>query len=179
MRKLIVCMGVCGCGKTTLARALGSRSAWPVLEGDEFHPPANIAQMADGNPLTDTDREAWIRAIREEADARPEPTIILACSALSPTVQASLGNVNPRKLIWLWLDIEAADAARRVAARPSHFMPAKLVKSQFDSLRPPRAALRLPATRPVHELVARALAYLQGDAQTDAIAGQLSHHHHS
>ncbi|ABI67016.1 gluconokinase [Maricaulis maris] len=170
MGRLIVCMGVCGCGKTTLANALAARAGWPVLEGDEFHSPANIARMADGIPLTDPDREAWIRAIRKEADRRAEPDILLACSALSPTVQAWLGEDNPRKLIWLWLDIDPAEAARRVAARPSHFMPAGLVKSQFDSLQPPREAIQLPADQPVQELVARALARLQDGAPNHTAA---------
>jgi gluconokinase len=120
MGTIIVCMGVCGCGKTTLARALEARMGWPVLEGDDFHPAANIAKMANGNPLTDQDRQAWILAIRKDADARPEQDIILACSALSGTVRAWLSAANQRSLVWLWLDIEPDEAARRVGARSSH-----------------------------------------------------------
>lgn len=142
---------------------------WPVLEGDDFHSTANITKMTDGNPLTDQDRQAWIQAIRQEADARPEPDIVLACSALSGAVRAWLSGGNPRKLVWLWLDVEPEEAARRVGSRPAHFMPAELVKSQFDSLQPPRDAVRLPADLPVAELAARALMYLQRKQTADTL----------
>jgi gluconokinase len=140
---------------------------WPVLEGDDFHSAANIAKMADGNPLTDQDREAWIQAIRREADARSDPDLVLACSALSPAVRAWLSAGSLRELIWLWLDIRPDEAARRVAARSSHFMPADLVASQFESLQPPPDAVRLSANLPVHQLAERALTHLQRGAATD------------
>ncbi|WP_417485701.1 gluconokinase [Maricaulis sp.] len=154
-------MGVSGCGKTTLAHVLGEKAGWPVLEGDDFHPPANIRKMAAASPLTDVDRKEWVRAIRSEADSRPEPDILLSCSALTPAVQDWLGRDNPRDLTWLWLDVSPEEAGRRVAARSAHFMPAKLVTSQFDALRPPADAHRLQADLPVEQLAGQALRILR------------------
>ncbi|MBV8458336.1 MAG: gluconokinase, partial [Acetobacteraceae bacterium] len=57
-----VVMGVSGSGKTTVAQALAARLGWPVLEGDEFPPPANVAKMRAGMPLDDADRWPWLEA---------------------------------------------------------------------------------------------------------------------
>ncbi|KAH9948936.1 P-loop containing nucleoside triphosphate hydrolase protein [Amylocystis lapponica] len=65
---LIIVMGVAGTGKTTLARALSTALGFPYIEGDELHPPANIAKMAAGHPLTDADREPWLALLRTAAE---------------------------------------------------------------------------------------------------------------
>ena len=64
-----VLMGVSGSGKTTIAEGVGQRRGWPLLEGDKFHPPANVEKMSHGIPLTDEDRWPWLRAIAAEIDA--------------------------------------------------------------------------------------------------------------
>ncbi|MFD1048705.1 gluconokinase, partial [Kibdelosporangium lantanae] len=46
-------MGVSGSGKTTVSGALAARLGVVYAEADEFHPPANIAKMSAGHPLTD------------------------------------------------------------------------------------------------------------------------------
>ncbi|TFK85542.1 carbohydrate kinase [Polyporus arcularius HHB13444] len=90
---LIVVMGVAGTGKTTLARALEARLDMPYVEGDALHPPANIAKMSAGIPLTDADREPWLEVIRTTAEhmaaaqrADPayarRPGVLVTCSAL-------------------------------------------------------------------------------------------------
>ena len=48
MIRAIVVMGVSGSGKSTLARALADALGWAFVEGDDLHPPANIAKMAAG-----------------------------------------------------------------------------------------------------------------------------------
>lgn len=154
-------MGVSGCGKTTLAHALGEMTGWPVLEGDDFHSPANIKKMAAATPLVDADRQDWVRAIRSEADGRPEPDIVLACSALTAAVQEWLVRDNPRDLTWLWLEISPEEAGRRMASRSAHFMPARLATSQFAALRPPPEAHRLQADLPVEQLTGLALRILR------------------
>ena len=63
---IVVVMGVSGSGKTTIAAALARHEGWTLLEGDAFHPPANIAKMKAGTPLTDEDRWPWLRAIARE-----------------------------------------------------------------------------------------------------------------
>ena len=59
----IVTMGVCGSGKTTVGEALSARLGVPFRDADEFHPPANVAKMSAGHPLTDDDRWPWLDAI--------------------------------------------------------------------------------------------------------------------
>ena len=81
---IAVVMGVSGSGKTTVARGVAQREGWRLVEGDNFHPPANVAKMHAGTPLTDEDRWPWLRAIAHEIDAmraRGEQAVV-ACSAL-------------------------------------------------------------------------------------------------
>src|SRR3712207_810176 len=81
---IVVVMGVSGSGKTTIASGVAQRLGWRLLEGDDFHPPANVAKMEAGTPLTDDDRWPWLQAIAAEIDAlrgRGESAVV-ACSAL-------------------------------------------------------------------------------------------------
>ncbi|KAG8623748.1 hypothetical protein KVT40_008724 [Elsinoe batatas] len=59
--------GPAGCGKTTVASYMAGRFSMPYLEGDTFHPPANISKMAAGHPLTDSDRWDWLARVRDAA----------------------------------------------------------------------------------------------------------------
>src|SRR5438045_3282709 len=81
---IIVVMGVSGVGKTTVGERLAARLAVPFIEGDRFHPPANIAKMSSGAPLDDADRRPWLEALAVELDRvrRAGTGIVLACSAL-------------------------------------------------------------------------------------------------
>ena len=77
---IVVLMGVSGCGKTAVGQALAAELGWPFFDADDFHPPANVAKMAAGTPLTDDDRWPWldrlaakmaaINAIRRQRRAR-------------------------------------------------------------------------------------------------------------
>jgi len=48
-------MGIAGSGKTTLGDSLTQQPGWDVYDADDFHTPENIAKMANGIPLNDTD----------------------------------------------------------------------------------------------------------------------------
>jgi gluconokinase/shikimate kinase len=68
--RVLVLMGVSGCGKTTVAAILADRLGWPFEEGDALHPQANIEKMAAGNPLTDADRWPWLAKVADWIDER-------------------------------------------------------------------------------------------------------------
>jgi len=56
----LVVMGVSGCGKSSAAAAIAARLGLVLIEGDDYHPPANIARMRSGQALTDADRADWL-----------------------------------------------------------------------------------------------------------------------
>ena len=41
----LVFMGVSGCGKSSAAAAVASRLGLPLIEGDHYHPLANVQKM--------------------------------------------------------------------------------------------------------------------------------------
>jgi gluconokinase len=59
----IVVKGVAGVGTSSVMAALGERLAWPAIEGDSLHPKTNVAKMAAGVPLTDSDHRPWLDRI--------------------------------------------------------------------------------------------------------------------
>ncbi|THH11251.1 hypothetical protein EW146_g8108 [Bondarzewia mesenterica] len=86
---LIITMGVSGCGKSTLGKALASSLSVPFLDADDLHPPANVAKMSAGTPLTDADRAPWLAKVRDDAcrviqegKAGSGKGVVVACSAL-------------------------------------------------------------------------------------------------
>jgi gluconokinase len=135
---IAVLMGVSGSGKTTIARGVAQREGWRLVEGDSFHPPANVAKMHAGTPLTDEDRWPWLRAIAQEIDAmraRGEPAVV-ACSALKRAYRDIL--IGARKdVVLVYLQGSKSLIAGRIAARKDHFMPPALLDSQFDTLEEP------------------------------------------
>jgi gluconokinase len=135
---IVIVAGVAGSGKTTVGGLLAHRMHWRFADGDVFHPAANIAKMHAGIPLTDEDRQPWLRAITAWMDQRIAngESAVVACSALRRSSRdALLGGRPGARLIFLAVDRDVAD--RRCAARLGHFFPEKLLNSQFDALQPP------------------------------------------
>ncbi|MDW6020597.1 gluconokinase [Mesorhizobium sp. BAC0120] len=156
----VVVMGVAGCGKTVVGEGLATALGWRFIEGDRLHPQANVERMSAGLPLTDAHRWSWLDAIGMQiAEAgRDGVGSVAACSALKRVYRDGLRSHDGR-ILFIYLDIDKATAAARVAARKGHFMPASLIDSQFADLEPPgpgEAAIRLDARRPVGDLVAEA-----------------------
>ena len=136
----LIVMGVSGSGKTTIGEKLAERLGWRYEDGDTFHPKGNVAKMSAGQPLTDEDRWPWLRAIAAEIDrlcAAHEPAVI-GCSALKRAYRDILvhGRSDVR-IVYLAGTQELI--AGRLARRKGHFMPAGLLKSQFETLQPPGA----------------------------------------
>ena len=135
---VIVLMGVSGSGKTTVGVRLAAVIGCGFYDGDDYHPPANVEKMSGGTPLTEADREPWLRTlgrmIGEWAGAGEDA--VLACSALSARSRALLGTGRPGvELVYLKGATELI--AARLAARRGHYMPAGLLRSQFAALEEP------------------------------------------
>ncbi len=135
---IVVVMGVAGSGKSMIAGLLAAAEGWTLLEGDGFHPAANVAKMAAGTPLTDADRWPWLRAIAAAIDAiRAEGgSAVVACSALRRVYRDVLiGDRSDARLVYLRGTRKVIGA--RLAARAGHFMPVALLDSQFATLEEP------------------------------------------
>jgi carbohydrate kinase (thermoresistant glucokinase family) len=140
---VLVMMGVSGSGKTTVAKGVADRLGWQMLEGDKLHPPANIAKMSAGTPLTDEDRWPWLRAIAAAIDEWRTNGVsgVVACSALKRAYRDIL--IGPRPdVVLVYLQGSHDLIAKRMAARHGHFMPAGLLDSQFATLEEPGEAER-------------------------------------
>src|SRR4051812_37653211 len=98
---MVVVMGVAGSGKTTIAAGLARRFGWTLLEGDSFHPVANVAKMSAGTPLTDEDRWPWLHAIAAAMDALQAQgqSAIVACSALKRAYRDILLGQRPDAIL--------------------------------------------------------------------------------
>jgi len=133
LNRLVIC-GVAASGKTTLGAALAVALDWPFVEGDDLHPPANVAKMAAGVPLDDADRAPWLAAIAVRlAVGGP---LIVTCSALKRAYRDRLRAAAPG-LRFVYLGADAALVSARCAARRGHFMPPALIASQFATLQIP------------------------------------------
>ena len=136
--RVLVVMGVSGSGKTTVGAMLAGKLGWEFVDGDDFHPAANVAKMHAGHPLTDEDRRPWLDSIAAWIDAVRSTGGhgIVACSALRRTYRDRLVAGRP-DVESVFLEGDEALIAQRQAARHGHYMPASLVASQFATLEPP------------------------------------------
>ena len=158
----IIVMGVSGSGKTVVGEALAEKLGLPLLEGDAFHPAANVEKMSSGVPLTDADRWPWLDAIGKAIHDAPGP-VIVACSGLKRVYRERLEASAGRPVLFLFLDASKETLAARLGNRKGHFMPASLLDSQLATLEPPspdEPAIRISVEPPVDQVVEAALAAL-------------------
>jgi gluconokinase len=137
---ILFVMGVSGAGKTTLATALAASLNLPVKEGDALHPPANVAKMEAGQPLSDEDRAPWLARIKEWIDTQLDhgQSGIITCSALKRAYRDAL-RANRTNVVFVYIDGEESLIRKRLTKRKGHFMPSSLLSSQFAALEPPAA----------------------------------------
>ncbi len=151
---IVVLMGVCGCGKTTIGEALAADLGWPLFDADTFHPEANVAKMRAGQPLEDADRWPWLDRIA--ADLRKVLELggdaVLACSALKQAYRDRIRAAGDVRFVHLAGDFDTISA--RLVTRKHRYMPATLLASQFAALEPPRDALQIDIRLDVAEQVA-------------------------
>ena len=147
-------MGVSGCGKTKVGKALARELGWRFIDADDLHPETNVAKMARGVPLTDEDRWPWLDRIVAEmrrSSAAGEHAVV-ACSALKEAYRTRLAAGGDVRVVYLKGD--AATIAPRVAHRSGHFMPASLLSSQFAALEEPHDAIVVDIREPLEAKVA-------------------------
>jgi len=128
--------GVSGSGKSTIGRLLSEQTGLPFFDGDDFHPPANVAKMQSGTPLDDTDRMGWLSAIHEKAVEMLASGngAIFACSALKKMYRHILSEGIEAQTRFVLLDGSYDLILSRLQARKGHYMPPALLQSQFDIL---------------------------------------------
>jgi carbohydrate kinase (thermoresistant glucokinase family) len=129
-------MGVSGTGKSTIGKMLSEKLNLPFFDGDDYHPQANIEKMANGHPLNDEDRFDWLLKLNSIAHENREKGAIIVCSALKKSYRAILTK-ELSNFYFIHLEGSFDLILNRINARDGHFMPASLLKSQFDTLEKP------------------------------------------
>lgn len=134
--RLIIVMGVCGSGKSTIAAGLAQAVDAMYLDGDDYHPAANIAKMSREEPLSDEDRWPWLQHFATNM-AQHDGVVIGACSALKRSYRECITQAAGEPVLFVLLDGSRALIGERMAARTDHFMPDSLIDSQFATLERP------------------------------------------
>jgi gluconokinase len=164
---VVVVMGVAGTGKTTIGPLLAARLGVPYAEGDDFHPPANIAKMSAGTPLTDEDRGPWLDAIGDWAQGRSGLGGVVSCSALKRAYRDRLRAAAPG-VVFVHLTGDRSLIEDRMSQRQGHFMPTALLDSQFATLQPlgpGEAGVAVDVTGRPEEITERAVRALDAVAE--------------
>jgi gluconokinase len=159
-------MGVTATGKSEVGTRVAARLDMAYIEGDAFHPEANIAKMSAGEPLTDDDRRPWLetlaRMLAENRDAGI--ATVVGCSALRRSYRDILrGPVSADEVAFVHLTA-TFDVLRDRMERREHFMPASLLQSQFDTLEPledDERGVTLDVDAPLHDVVDAAVAAVE------------------
>ncbi|KAJ2851531.1 hypothetical protein IWW36_001015 [Coemansia brasiliensis] len=180
--RVVVVMGVSGCGKTTIGMKLAhDLNNAPFIDADGLHPPQNVEKMAEGIALIDSDRWPWLARVRKEIDTQAsklsamqkstetqpaEPMyVVCGCSALKRSYRELLSRSDPEihqmhDIVFVYIDVGRQELVRRVTQRKEHFFNPSLLDTQLDTLEPPdttrEAAIVIDGSRPVEQVVADA-----------------------
>ena len=153
-------MGVSGTGKSTIGTMLAQKLNIPFFDGDDFHPKANIQKMASGQPLNDEDRYDWLVSLNELANKHKNKGAIIACSALKSSYREILRSGIEDSLQFIHLEGSYELIQSRMEKRTSHFMPPKLLESQFETLEYPQDAITVSVAHTPEKIITDILAHL-------------------
>ena len=150
----VIVMGVAGSGKTTVGETLAERLGWNFYDADAFHPAENIAKMANGTPLDDSDRTPWLAALHAliATSLKENRPAVLACSALKESYRQQLLDGHEGVQV-VYLKGRFDLIWSRISRRKDHYMKPQMLQSQFDALEEPPNALTLDVSMSVEEIV--------------------------
>jgi carbohydrate kinase (thermoresistant glucokinase family) len=152
--KVYFVMGVSGSGKTTVGSLLAQKLGIPFFDGDDFHPEQNIRKMESGIPLQDEDRLDWLNTLNNLAVSESSKSaVVIACSALKEDYRRLLMNGLTDRSVFIFLKGNFETIRNRMAGREGHFMPPKLLQSQFDTLEVPDYGIHVNETLTPQESV--------------------------
>jgi len=155
-----IVMGVSGCGKSSICKALAENLGWDFHDADDFHPPANVAKMASGIPLDDSDRAPWLDSLHDliSSSLTQNRPGVLACSALKERYRQQLMKGNDGvQLVYLKGSYDLIWS--RMIARKDHWMKPHMLQSQFTTLEEPANALTVDISLSIDEIVQDILEY--------------------
>lgn len=149
----IIVMGVSGSGKTTVGSMLARELGWAFFDADDFHPAVNREKMAQGIPLNDEDRAAWLKALQDLLRKNSGEGIrsVLACSALKQSYRETLAVDESVRFVYLRGSYDQIET--RMKRRKDHYMPVQLLQSQFEALEEPREAVVIDISLSPEEIV--------------------------
>lgn len=158
---VVVVMGVSGAGKTTVGRLLAAALGATFVEGDNYHPPANVEKMRRGVALGDAERWPWLERLSREIGVWLEQgrTVVLACSALRQSYRDTLAAGRPG-VVFVHLKGSEEVIRGRLALRRGHYMPPTLLASQFATLEAPNDAIVADVTGTPEQIAASVQARL-------------------
>ena len=154
MKKVIFIVGVSGSGKSTIGKLLSQELSLPFFDGDDYHPENNIKKMSSGQPLNDTDRQAWLETLNALAKKQlTKSSCVIVCSALKQKYRDILSRDIESAIKWVHLLGSYEQIYNRINSRPHHFMPSGLLKSQFDILEFPKTALQVDISQTPENII--------------------------
>lgn len=159
-----IIMGVAGSGKSSVGLALAAQVGAIYLDGDDLHPPANVAKMSAGIPLGDADRRPWLIRVGETLHAARGP-VIIGCSALKRAYRDLIRDNAGGPVVFVHLAGTRALIESRMSARVGHFMPTSLLDSQFADLQPlaeDEAGFKVDIDQPLAAIVDDAARAMRG-----------------
>ncbi len=157
---ILVIMGVSGCGKSTIGQLLAQELSIPFFDGDDYHSRANVLKMSKGKPLTDEDRTEWLQTLNQLAKENLANGAVIGCSALKRRYRKLLEESIFELVTYIYLEGTYDEIHHRMQKRSDHFMPAGLLKSQFEALEPPVDAITVSVIDPPDTIVASILKIL-------------------
>lgn len=151
---VLLLMGVSGAGKTTIGKALAIQLGWKFVDGDDYHPAANVEKMRNGIALSDADREPWLETLRVliVTSIAAHEDVVLACSALKEMYRKIL-RVGP-EVQFVYLRGAPLLLRQRLQGRVGHFMTEQLLETQLATLEVPKDALCIDVNRSPEEIAA-------------------------